>query len=84
MPATVRWWIVFTAITARICLFYDVLNALSVKGSLHPYFSSEDSACAQAIEEMDFEDKVLILDRGYASCWLLYLLMEKNINLSCG
>jgi hypothetical protein len=68
------------SITARICLFYDVLNALSVKGS----FSSEDSPCAQAIEELDFEDKVLILNRGYASCWLLYLLMEKNINLSCG
>jgi hypothetical protein len=28
---------------------------------------------------MDFGDKVLILDRGYASCWLLYLLMEKNV-----
>jgi hypothetical protein len=26
------------SVTARICLFYDVLNRLSVKGTLHPYF----------------------------------------------
>jgi hypothetical protein len=56
-----------------------VLNELIVKGALHPYYSSEDSACAQSLEEMDFEDKVLILDRGYVSCWMLYLLMGKGI-----
>jgi hypothetical protein len=67
------------SVTARICLFYDVLNGLTVKGALHPYYSSEDSACAQSLEEMDFADKVLILDRGYVSYWLLYLLMEKDI-----
>jgi hypothetical protein len=67
------------SVTARICLFYEVLNELIVKGALHPYYSSEDSACAQSLEEMDFEDKVLILDRGYVSYWLLYLMIEKDM-----
>ncbi|MDR1224988.1 MAG: hypothetical protein LBL07_19240 [Tannerella sp.] len=34
------------SVMARICLFYNVLNELTVKGALHPCCSSEDSAYA--------------------------------------
>jgi hypothetical protein len=67
------------SVTARICLIYDVLNGIAIKGHLHSYHSSEDDACIESLDEMDFQDKVLILDRGYVSYWMIYLLNEKGI-----
>ena len=65
-------------VTARACLVSDVLNGLVVKGSLHPYFSSEKEACLHVLDTLDTEGKLLVFDRGYPSFYLEYLLMQKG------
>ena len=62
-----------------VCLLYDVPNRPVIKGKLHSYFSSEDDACMDSMDSMDFRDKVFLFDRGYPGFWLLYLLIQKDV-----
>lgn len=64
--------------TSRICILYDVLNKLVIKGILHPYFESEDNGALKIIEKEQLEDSLLLFDRGYPSYWLMYQLTKKG------
>jgi len=64
--------------TARICVLYDVLNCLAIKGFLHPYAVSEEEVIPQCLLGLELENKLLLFDRGYPSYWLMYLLIQKG------
>ena len=64
--------------TARICVVYDVLNCLAIKGFLHPCTVSEEEVLPQCLSDMELENKLLLFDRGYPSYWLMYLLMQRG------
>jgi hypothetical protein len=64
--------------TARICVLYDVLNEIVIKGMLHSYFVSEEEVVPECLSGLSLEDKLLLFDRGYPSYWLMYLLMQKK------
>jgi hypothetical protein len=66
------------SVTARVCVFYDVLNRPVIKGRLHSYFSSEDDSCIDSMENMNFQGKVFLFDRGYPSFWLLCICWSKS------
>jgi hypothetical protein len=63
---------------ARICVLYDVLNQIAVKGFLHPYTVSEEEVTLNLLENLDLAQSLLLFDRGYPSYWLIYKLMEKK------
>jgi hypothetical protein len=61
---------------ARICVLYDVLNQLVIKGLLHPYAVSEESVVLEVIREDNLSESLLLFDRGYLSYWLIHQLLE--------
>ena len=63
---------------ARICVLYDVLNNIAVRGFLHPWTVSEEVVVPQCLSGLSLENKLLLFDRGYPSYWLMYLLMQKG------
>jgi hypothetical protein len=65
-------------VTARICVLYDVLNSIAIKGFLHPYTVSEEAVIPECLSGLALENKLLLFDRGYPSYWLMYLLMQKG------
>ena len=67
--------------TARICVLYDVLNSIAVKGFLHPYHFSEEEVIPECLSGLELKNKLLLFDRGYPSFWLMFLLMKKKQNL---
>jgi len=66
------------SVVARICVLYDVLNGLAVKGFLHPYTVSEEEVVLPCLSNLELDNKLLLFDRGYPSYWLMYLLMQKG------
>jgi hypothetical protein len=66
------------SVMARICCIYDVLNEITVKGFLHPYFVSEEEVIPSCLSELEMENKLFLFDRGYPGYWLMYLLIEKG------
>jgi len=63
---------------ARICIMYDVLNELAIKGLLHPYHTAERDAFFCVCQDEELKDSLLLFDRGYLSYLLLYRLFEKQ------
>jgi hypothetical protein len=63
---------------ARICVLYDVLNQLVLKGLLHPYHSSEETVVVDVLQDENLENSLLLFDRGYLSYWLIYELLQRN------
>ena len=63
---------------ARICVLYDVLNQLAIKGFLHPYTVSEESVVLEVIREENLSESLLLFDRGYLSYWLIHQLLEQD------
>jgi hypothetical protein len=59
-------------------LLYDVLNLLTIDSQLAPYASSERDLLMQYLDKVNPGD-LLLLDRGYPSFWLLFLLKAKGI-----
>jgi hypothetical protein len=59
-------------------MLYDVLNQITIDSKLAPYSSSETDLLMQHLERVEKGD-LLLLDRGYPSFWLLFLLMAKGI-----
>jgi len=63
-------------------ILYDVLNLVSVDAQMAPYASSERDLLYQHLEAM-LPDDLLLLDRGYPSKALFFLLYAKKIHF-CG
>jgi len=64
---------------ALCSVFYDVLNLLAVDSEIAPYASSERDLLYKHLEFAREEDLIL-LDRGYPSMALFFLLLAKNLH----
>jgi hypothetical protein len=64
---------------ALCSMLYDPLNLLTIDAQLAPYSSSERDLFYQHLEHVK-EGDLLLLDRGYPSIALLFLLTAKNIH----
>lgn len=64
---------------ALCSIFYDVLNLLAVDSQIAPYASSERDLLYKHLEYAKEEDLIL-LDRGYPSMALFFLLLAKNLH----
>lgn len=59
-------------------LLYDPLNLLTIDSQIAPYSSSEGDLLMQHLSKINKGD-MLLLDRGYPSFWLLFLLKARGI-----
>lgn len=59
-------------------LLYDVLNLVTIDSQIAPYASSERDLLLEHLEHVKPGD-LLLLDCGYPSFWLLFLLKAKGI-----
>jgi hypothetical protein len=59
-------------------LLYDPLNLLTIDSQIAPYVSSEGDLLMQHLDKVNAGD-MLLLDRGYPSFWLLFLLKARGI-----
>lgn len=59
-------------------LLYDVLNQVTLDSQIAPYASSERDLLMEHLEHIKPGD-LLLLDRGYTSFWLLFLLKARGI-----
>lgn len=60
-------------------LLYDVLNNITIEGQIDRYDSSERDLLIKHIDKIKKGD-LLLLDRGYGSFWLFFLLQAKEID----
>ena len=63
---------------ATISILYDVLNLITLDAKIAPYSDSESNLLVQHLPNTQ-EGDLLLLDRGYPSYWLLFLLTAKKI-----
>jgi len=63
---------------ALCSILYDVLNLVSIDAQIAPYASSERDLLYQHIEKLKPND-LLLLDRGYPSKALFFLLFAKEV-----
>ena len=63
---------------ARICVLYDVLNEIAIRGLLHTYTMAEETVVPDILEGQDISDTLVLFDRGYPSYWLMHQLIEKG------
>lgn len=61
-----------------VSLLYDVLNLITIDARIAPYSDSESNLLVQHLPSTQ-EGDLLLLDRGYPSYWLLFLLTAKKI-----
>lgn len=59
-------------------VLYDALNLLAIDSQIASYRSSERELLMQHLDKVNAGD-LLVLDRGYPSIWLLFLLKAKGI-----
>jgi hypothetical protein len=59
-------------------MLYDVFNHVTLDARLAPYSDSEQSLLLQHLEKTQAGD-LLLLDRGYPSFWLLFLLKAHGV-----
>ncbi len=59
-------------------LLYDPLNQVTIDSQIAPYASSERDLLMQHLDKVHAGD-MLLLDRGYPSFWLLFLLKARDI-----
>ena len=59
-------------------LLYDPLNLVTIDSQIAPYASSERDLLIKHLDKVNAGD-MLLLDRGYPSFWLLFLLKAKGI-----
>jgi len=62
-------------------MLYDVLNEVTIDAQLAPYSSSEIYLLEQHLSKINKGD-LLLLDRGYPSIWLIFLLFGKGIEFT--
>lgn len=63
---------------ARICVLYDVMNHIAIKGLLQPYVESEEKVVLDVLKGSELSQSLLLFDRGYPSYWLMYCLIDKQ------
>jgi len=63
---------------ALASMLYDVLNHITIDAEIAPYSSSENDLLLAHLEKVEPGD-LLLLDRGYPSFWLLFLLKAMDI-----
>ena len=63
---------------AMASMLYDVLNQLTIDSEIAPYSSSERDLLMKHLEKTKAGD-LLLLDRGYPSIWLLFLLKARGV-----
>ena len=59
-------------------MLYDVLNQLTIDAQIAPYAASERELLCKHLDKTQSGD-LLLLDRGYPSFWLLFLLKARKI-----
>jgi len=64
---------------ALCSVLYDVLNLIAVDSEIAPYASSERDLLYQHLEFIK-ENDLLLMDRGYPSMSLFFLLMAKGVH----
>ena len=64
---------------ALCSLLYDPLNQLVLDSQIAPFVSSEHTLLENHLPRIN-EGDILLLDRGYACFWLLFLLTAKKID----
>jgi hypothetical protein len=64
-------------LAATLCVMYDVLNKLIIKGNLFSYLTSERLAVMEQLKYAP-ANSLLLFDRGYPCFWLFYLLMQNE------
>jgi len=62
-------------------MLYDVVNEVAIDAQLAPYSSSEIYLLEQHLSKVNKGD-LLLLDRGYPSIWLIFLLFAKGIEFT--
>jgi len=63
---------------ATCSMLYDVFNHVTIDAKLAPYTESESSLLLQHLDKTQPGD-LLLLDRGYPSFWLLFMLKARGI-----
>ncbi|MDO9254198.1 MAG: IS4 family transposase [Bacteroidales bacterium] len=63
---------------AMVSMLYDVLNQVTIDAQIAPYASSESNLLVKHLDKVQKGD-LLLLDRGYPSFWLLFLLKAKGV-----
>jgi len=64
---------------ALCSVFYDVLNLLTIDSQIAPYASSERDLLYQHLEYAK-ENDLILMDRGYPSMALFFLLLAKGLH----
>jgi len=64
---------------ASCSLLYDVLNQIALDGQLASYGTNERDLLVKHLDKVNPGD-LLVLDRGYPSFWLFFLLKAKKID----
>lgn len=59
-------------------LLYDALNLITIDSQIAPYAASERDLLIEHLDHVKAGD-LLLLDRGYPSFWLLFLMKAKGI-----
>lgn len=60
-------------------MLYDVLNQVTLDAQIGPYTATEPDLLIKHLEKAEKGD-LLLLDRGYPSYWLLFLLKAKGMD----
>ena len=63
---------------ATCSMLYDVFNHVTIDAKLAPYTESESSLLLQHLDKTQPGD-MLLLDRGYPSFWLLFMLKARGL-----
>ena len=63
---------------ATCSMLYDVFNLVTLDAQIAPYNASEQSLLLQHLDKTRAGD-LLLLDRGYPSFWLLFLLKARGL-----
>jgi hypothetical protein len=63
---------------ATVSMLYDVFNHVTLDASIAPYTTGEPTLLMGHLDKMSAGD-LLLLDRGYPSFWLLFLLKARGI-----
>jgi len=64
---------------ATFSMLYDVFNHVTVDAAIASYATSEQTLLMEHLDKMSSGD-LLLLDRGYPSFWLLFLLKARGID----
>jgi hypothetical protein len=62
---------------ARVMQVQDILNDITVRGTIHPIKQSEQAIMANQVSQL-YEDSLTLFDRGYPGFALMYLMLNEE------